>query len=164
MVWLWSKPVHGLRTAALMLGVVVVYALVSYGAAAVRQSGTPAPQTVQVDGAPYSLQHGKILLYFFDPECMHCFNAAKKMSQLDWGATKVVAIPVTTPRYGAMFLKETGLKASLSNDVDKLKAVFPYTAVPAGVALEDGRERAALTQFEDEKEPAGTLRQLGFVK
>jgi hypothetical protein len=110
------------------------------------------------------LQHGRILLYFFDPECMHCFNAAKKMSQLDWGATKVVAIPVSTPRFAQMFLNETGLKAALSNDLEKLKAVFPFTAAPAAVALENGREKAALTQFDDDKEPAATLRQLGFVK
>ena len=164
MSWIWARPAHGLRSAGLILGVVVVYALVSYGVAAVRETGTPAPQTVQVNGAPYSLRQGKILLYFFDPECMHCFNAAKKMSHLDWGATKIVAIPVSTPRFAPMFLNETGLKAALSNDVDKLKAVFPYTAVPAGVALENGREKAALTQFEDETEPAATLRKLGFVK
>jgi uncharacterized membrane protein YphA (DoxX/SURF4 family) len=160
----WSKPPQSLRSAVLVLGAVVVYALVSYGVAAVRQTGTRAPETVMVNCAPYSLQRGKILLYFFDPECTHCYNASKKMSQLNWGTTKVVAIPVSTPRYAAMFLQETGLKADLSTDLDKLKAVFPYTAVPAGVALENGRQKAALTKFEEDSEPAATLRQLGFVK
>jgi hypothetical protein len=32
------------------------------------------------------------------------------------------------------------------------------------VALENGREKAALTKFEEDREPADTLRQLGFVK
>lgn len=160
----WAKPARGLRSAALILGVVVVYALVSYGVAAARQTGIPAPATVQVNGAPYSLQHGKILLFYFDPECEHCYKAAQKMSKLDWGATKVVAIPVSTPRFAAMFLNETGLKAALTNDLEKLKAVFPYTATPSAVALENGREKAALTLFENENEPETTLRQLGFVK
>jgi uncharacterized membrane protein len=160
----WAKPVHGLRTAGLILGVVVVYALVSYGVAAVRQTGTPAPAAVQVNGAPYSLKQGKILLFYFDPLCEHCRNAAEKMSKLDWGATKIVAIPVESQRFAGMFLNETVLKAVLTSDLDKLKAVFPFTAAPAAVALENGYEKAALTQFEDEKEPAATLRQLGFVK
>jgi uncharacterized membrane protein len=164
MAGIWAKPVHGLRGAALILGVVVVYALVSYGVAAVRQTGTLAPAAVEVNGAPYSLRDGRILVFFFDPECEHCFKAAQKMSKLDWGTTKVVAVPVSTPRFAPMFLKETGLKAGLSSDLEKLKAAFPYTATPAAVALEFGREKAALTQFESDAEPAATLRQLGFVK
>jgi hypothetical protein len=160
----WSRPPQSLRSAVLILGAVAVYALVSYGVAAERQTGTKAPETVMVNGAPYSLQHGKVLLYFFDPECMHCFNAAKKMSQLVWGQTSVVAIPVSAPQYATAFLIETGLKAVVSTDLEKLKTVFPYTAVPAGVALENGREKGPLTKFEEDREPAATLRQLGFVK
>jgi hypothetical protein len=160
----WAQPVRGLRRASLVLGVVVVYALVSYGVAAVRQTGTQAPEAVQVNGAPYSLQQGRILLFYFDPECEHCFQAAKKMAQLDWAATRILAVPVANQRYAQQFLSETGLKAALTSDLEKLKAVFPYTAAPAAVALENGREKAALTQFEDNQEPAATLRQLGFVK
>jgi uncharacterized membrane protein YphA (DoxX/SURF4 family) len=160
----WSRPPQSLRSAFLVLGAVAVYALVSYGVAAVRQTGTKAPETVMVNGAPYSLQHGKILLYFFDPECMHCFNAAKKMSHLVWGNTSVVAIPVSAPRYAPAFLQESGLKAVVSTDLDKLKSTFPYTAVPAGIALENGREKGPLTKFEEDSEPATTLRELGFVK
>jgi hypothetical protein len=36
--------------------------------------------------------------------------------------------------------------------------------VPAGVALENGREKMALTKFEGGDEPLTTLKQLGFVK
>lgn len=161
---IWAKPVHGLRTAGLILGVVVVYALVSYGVAAVRQTGALAPQSIQVNGAPYSLREGRVLVFFFDPECEHCFKAAQKMAKLDWGATKIVAVPVSTPRFAPMFLRDTGLKAELSSDLDKLKAALPYTATPAAAALEFGREKALLTQFESESEPAAELRQLGFVK
>jgi hypothetical protein len=142
----------------------VVYALVSYGVAAVRQTGTLAPESIQANGAPYSLREGRVLVFFFDPECEHCFKAAQKMAKLNWGSTKIVAVPVSTPRFAPMFLKETGLKAALSSDLDKLKAAFAYTATPAAVALEFGREKAMVTQFESESEPAAALRQLGFVK
>lgn len=161
---IWAKPAHGLRSAALILGVITVYALVSYGVAAVRPAGTPAPASIQVNGAPYSLQQGKILLFYFDPECEHCYKAAQKMSKLNWGATKVVGIPVSTARFAPMFMNETGLKAPVTSDLEKLKAVFPYSATPSAVALENGREKAMLLQFESDTEPAATLRSLGFVK
>jgi hypothetical protein len=51
---------------------------------------------------------------------------------------------------------------TISTDLQKLKQVFPYTAVPAGVALEHGRQKAALVKFEGD-EPGATLKQLGLV-
>ena len=40
---IWSRPPEGLRPAIMVLGAVVVFALVSYGAGAVRQTGVKAP-------------------------------------------------------------------------------------------------------------------------
>src|SRR5690242_15994424 len=74
---IWSKPPGGLRSAFVILGAVAVFAGVSYGVTAARETGTKAPDTITVDGKPYSLQHGKILLFYFDPECIHCLNAGK---------------------------------------------------------------------------------------
>ena len=159
---IWSRPPEGLRPAIMVLGAVVVFALVSYGAAAVRPTGVKAPETILVDGQPYSLAYGKVFLYFFDPECMHCFDAAKRMSQYRWGDTKVVAIAIQQPQYAAQFLQDTGLRATISTDLQKLKQVFPSVSVPAGVALENGREKASLTKFDGE-EPGATLKQLGLV-
>jgi len=159
----WSKPPQGLRTAIVIASAVAVFAVVSYGVAAVRQTGTPAPETVTVDGKPYSLQHGKIFLFFFDPACMHCFDAAKRMAQYRWDETRIVGIPISTPQWAPQFMKDTGIHMEISSDLAKLKQVFPYTAVPAGVALENGREKAALVKFENE-EPEVSLKQLGFVK
>jgi uncharacterized membrane protein YphA (DoxX/SURF4 family) len=159
----WSKPPGGLRTVGLILGAVAVFAVVSYGVAAARQTGTPAPETITVSSKPYSLQHGRIFLFFFDPACMHCFDAAKRMSQYHWGDTHVVGIAISQPQWAAQFMRDTGLHMEISSDLEKLKRVFPYTAVPAGVALENGRERAALVKFEAE-EPEVSLKQLGFVK
>jgi len=160
---LWSKPPQGLRSAFVIASAVAVFAVVSYGVTAVRQTGTPAPESVAVDAKPYSLQHGKIFLFFFDPACMHCFDAAKRMSQYHWGDTRVVGIPISQPQWAAQFMNDTGFHMDISTDLEKLKRVFPYTAVPAGVALESGHEKAALVKFENE-EPEASLKQLGFVK
>jgi uncharacterized membrane protein YphA (DoxX/SURF4 family) len=159
---IWSRPSESLRSAILVLGAVVVFALVSYGAGAVRQTGVKAPETIAVDGQPYSLEHGKVFLYFFDPECMHCFDAAKRMSHLNWGDTKVVAIATQHPQYAPQFLQDTGLKAAISPDLQELKQLFPFVSPPAGVALENGREKASLTKFEGE-EPGAALKQLGLI-
>jgi uncharacterized membrane protein YphA (DoxX/SURF4 family) len=158
----WSKPPESLRTAVLILGAVLVFALVSYGVEAARQTGTKAPETILVDGRPYPLQSGKIFLFFFDPECMHCFDASKRMAQYRWGDTRVVAIPVEQPQYAEQFLQMTGLHALLSRDFEPLKKVFGFSGYPSGVALQNGREKALLTQFED-AEPAASLKRLGFI-
>jgi len=159
----WAKAASGFRTAVLILGAVAVFAGVSYGVNAVRQTGTKAPDSITVNGQPYSLQEGRIFLFYFDPECLHCLDAAKRMSHYNWGDTKVVAIPIRVPNFAAGFLEDTKLKAELSNDLDKLKAVFPFVSAPAGVALENGREKAPLTKFEGE-EPGATLKQLGMIQ
>jgi uncharacterized membrane protein YphA (DoxX/SURF4 family) len=154
---------RGFRTIALITGAVTVFALVSWGVITVRHTGTRAPESVLVNGQPYSLRYGKVLLFFFDPECMHCFDAAQKMSTLHWNATRVVGVPVSQPRYAPQFMSDTGLKMAITADHAKLKQIFPYTAVPAAIALENGRETAPLVRFEGE-EPAATLKRLGLVE
>jgi uncharacterized membrane protein YphA (DoxX/SURF4 family) len=160
---LWAQPARNLRSAVLVLGAVVVFALVSYGAGETRQTGVVAPATVTVAGQPYSMARGKVFVFFFDPECMHCFDAAKRMSQLHWGDTRVVAVPVEQPQYAPQFLRDTGLTAVISTDFETLKKTFQYSSYPFGVAVENGRETAPLTKFDDD-EPATTLKRLGFAK
>jgi uncharacterized membrane protein YphA (DoxX/SURF4 family) len=159
----WSRPSGSLRSMLVIAGAVAVFALVSYGVNEVRQTGTRAPASILVGGQPYNLEHGKYLLFFFHPACSHCFDSAKRMAQLEWGQTRVVAIPVEMPQYAPQFLTDTGLKAIVSSDFDLLKRTFGYTAYPFGVAVDNGREKAPLVRF-DEIEPAATLRRLGFVK
>jgi len=160
---LWSKPPGSLRSVVLVLGAVAVFALVSYGVDVTRQSGTRAPATISVDGRAYSLESGRILLFFFDPQCMHCFEISKRMAQFHWRDTKVVAIPVEKPEYAADFLQMTGLKASVTQDSEVLEKTFGYTAYPYAVAVQNGREKAALTKF-DGAEPEATLKKWGFVE
>jgi uncharacterized membrane protein YphA (DoxX/SURF4 family) len=162
MAWVWSKPSTSLRSAFVVLGAVSVFAVVSYGVVATRPTGTRAPDSIVVNGQPLSLQSGKIFLYYFDPECMHCFDAAKRMAKMNWGTTRVVVVPVQNPQFAGAFLQDTGWQAPVSSDVAKLRAVFPFVSAPAGVAIENGRQKAALTQF-DTPEPGATLARLGFI-
>jgi uncharacterized membrane protein YphA (DoxX/SURF4 family) len=159
----WARPVESKRSAVLVLCAVTVFALVSYGATAVRQHGVKAPSTITVDGKPFSTQQGRVFIFFFDPECMHCFDAAKRMAKLDWGDTKVIGVPIAQPQFAPDFLHDTGLKAGISNDLALLKKTFPFGDPPAGAALENGREKEAVTKFEDD-EPVATLKRLGFAK
>jgi uncharacterized membrane protein YphA (DoxX/SURF4 family) len=159
----WARPARGARTALTILGAIAVFAAASYGVVSMRQTGTKAPDTVTVNGQPYSLQQGKILIFYFDPECLHCLDAAKRMSKLNWGDTRIVAVPINVPQFAQGFLDDTHLKAVVSNDLPQLKKIFPFVSAPAGVALVNGREKMALTQFE-EPEPVGTLKKIGFIQ
>ena len=159
----WARRAQSVRYAMLILGAVTLFAAGSYGVAAMRQTGTKAPDTVTVNGKPYSLQEGQILIFYFDPECLHCLDAAKRMSKLNWGDTRIVAVPINVPQFAQGFLDDTHLNAVLSNDLPQLKKIFPFVSAPAGVALVNGREKMALTQF-DEPEPVDTLKKLGFIR
>jgi hypothetical protein len=130
--------------------------------AATHNTGVKAPDSVMVDGKPFSLQHGRVFIYFFNPECMHCVDAGRRMAKLNWGDTQIVGIATEQPQFGHYFMQTTGLKGVVSTDLDLLKKTFPFGDPPAGVALENGREVAAVTQFEGE-EPAATLKKLGFA-
>jgi len=162
---LWARPSISKRSAAVVLGAVAVFAMVSYGYAYTHLTGTKAPESITVDGKPYSLQHGHIFLFFYDPNCGHCDAAARAMSKLNWKSdVRIVAIPTQQPRFAAAFLRETGLKAVTSLDLELLKKVFPLPGDPPyGVVLENGRERGPVPHYED-NEPADTLRKLGFIE
>jgi uncharacterized membrane protein YphA (DoxX/SURF4 family) len=160
--WLGSPRPQGMRAAALILAAVAVFAGVSYGVGAARETGTRAPESILVDGRPYGLRDGKVFLFYFDPACMHCFETAQRMAKLHWGDTRVVGVPIAQPQFAAQFMADTGFHMSITTDRDKLKEVFPYAGVPAGVAIENGRQKAALVKFEGE-EPAASLKQLGLI-
>ena len=159
----WAKRAKGLRAVALIAGAVSVFAVVSYGVDIVRQHGARGPESVTVDGKPYAIGRGKVFVFFFNPACTHCAEAATRMSQLDWGDTRVVATPVELPQFAREFLTTAGLRAVVTSDFEALKTAFGYRAYPYGVAVVNGREQAALTTF-DAEEPAATLRRLGFVR
>lgn len=159
----WARRSEDLRAALLIFGAVAVFAGVSYGVEVARNTGARAPQSITVDGRPYDLAAGKVLVYFFNPACTHCGDAARGMSRLNWGDTRVVAVPVELQQFGSQFLAETGLRAVLTNDFDALKGPLGYRAYPYAAALVDGRVKASITKLEG-AEPEATLRELGFVR
>ncbi len=161
---LWSRPPANLRKAGILLAALAVFTGVSCGYSYTRLSGTMAPDSITVDGKPFSLQHGSILLFFYDPHCSHCEQASKDMSKLHWkDDVKIVAIPTNDARFAASFLHDTELKAGTSTDFAMLTKVFPLPGDPPyGVAIENGRQKAPVTHFEG-SEPADTLRKLGYV-
>jgi uncharacterized membrane protein YphA (DoxX/SURF4 family) len=159
----WARRSEGLRAAVLILGTVTVFAVVSYGVEVVRNRGAAAPETITVDGRPHEIGKGKVLVYFFNPACTHCTEVAKRMSTLEWNEARVVAVPVELPQFAPGFLADTGLKAVLTSDFEKLKEPLGYHAYPYAVLLVDGRQKLAMGQFEGD-EPAATLRRLGFVR
>ena len=159
----WSHKSTSIRPLFVILGAVAVFAGVSYGINANQLSGLKAPDSIMVDGKKASLQQGHIFLFFYDPECLHCDAAARRMSKLKWKDTQVISIPTRVPQFADDFLKSTKLRAATSSDAKLLRETFKFVDPPYGVALENGRQKAAIANFE-ESEPAKTLRSLGYVE
>jgi uncharacterized membrane protein YphA (DoxX/SURF4 family) len=159
----WARPSSSKRSAAIALGAVAVFAFASLGVAFARQTGAKAPDTISVNGQPYSLQTGRHFIYFFDPECSHCYQAAKAMATYGWKDTKIIGVATSQPRFAPGFLQDTGLKAELTTDVDALKKAFPFGDAPFAVALENGRQKQSYIHFEG-NEPKESLKKLGFVE
>jgi uncharacterized membrane protein YphA (DoxX/SURF4 family) len=159
----WSRPPQGVRQAAAVLALVAVATASGFGIATARLSGTKAPEMITVEGKPFSLQHGRVFLFFYDPQCGHCDAAARHMSKYQWkDDVTVIGIPTQQQQWAASFLTDTGLKAKTSLDLDLLKKTFPFGDPPYGVLIENGRERAPVPHY-DEPEPSDTLKKLGLI-
>ncbi len=160
----WSRPSVGLRNAAILLALIGVATASSFGLATTRLSGTKAPEVITVDGQPFSLQKGRIFLFFYDPQCGHCDAAARHMSKYNWkGDVTVIGVPTQQKQWAGAFLTDTGLKAKTSLDLDLLKKTFPFGDPPYGVVIENGRERAPVPHY-DLPEPSETLKKLGLIE
>jgi uncharacterized membrane protein YphA (DoxX/SURF4 family)/thiol-disulfide isomerase/thioredoxin len=159
-----SRPPEGRRNAFMFLVLVAAVTAGCYGIATYRLSGTKAPATITVDQKPFSLQHGRIFLFFYDPQCGHCEAAARHMSKYNWKKdVTVIGIPTQQQQWAASFLSDTGFKAQTSLDLALLKKTFPFGDPPYGVFIEDGREQAPVPHF-DEPEPSETLKKLGLIE
>jgi len=160
----WAKPFSSLRGPGLTLAIVAGCAVAGLGLAMHNQSGTKAPDTITVDGKPYSLEHGRVFLFFYDPQCGHCEAAARHMSKYIWKPdVTVIGIPTQQPQWAESFLTDTGFKAKTSLDLELLKKTFPFGDPPYGVMLENGRERGPVQHY-DEPEPKDTLKKLGLIE
>lgn len=161
--WVWSRPSESARNAIIALGAVLVFSGTFLGATLARQTGLKAPDEIVVDGQPYSLQHGRVFLYFFDPECAYCHAGAVDMQTYRWKDVKVIVVPTVNPQFASFFLKSTKLQASVSNDSAKLREVFKFGNPPYGVMLNNGRQVQAFSIFEG-NQPSEQLRKLGWIE
>jgi len=161
---LWSRPPRNWKLAVAALVAIGVLAGSFYGYDEMRGGGVVAPATIIADGKPVALREGRAFLFFFDPECMHCYAAAQEFATYHWKADiRLVATPTTQQRWGASFLKRTGFNARLSLDDKALREVFHFTDPPYAVALDGGRVQKVLPYF-DETEPRKSLKALGWIE
>ncbi len=152
----WKRP-------AMLLAALGVFGIGSYSYALSRTTGAMAPESVQlVDGSAHNLREGRQAIYFFDPQCMHCFEAAKQMSSLNFGETQVLAVPTEVQQFAGQFLKDTGFQAQVTNEAARLKAVFPFGDPPFLVLIENGRQKAAINKF-DAPMPSSQLIEMGYA-
>jgi uncharacterized membrane protein YphA (DoxX/SURF4 family) len=161
----WSRRVASFRIPGVIFLSLVVLAGASMAMNAAMRRNVQVPNPVVVNGKPADLTHGKVFLFFYNPECMHCVDAAKFMSTLNWGDTNVVGIPTNDPQFAKDFLDMTRFKANTSLETAKLKKAFPFVDPPYGVALDDGqvKDTFGINQF-NEPSPGPDLKKLGFVK
>ena len=160
----FAPPLGKMLSAAKAVGAIVAVALVALAIdKALPQPDADVPAVIKTGDGELSLLQGNMFIYFFNPLCPHCEDAAKRMALLNWKAT-FVGVPTQDYQFGPGFVDDTGLKnVRLSPDVDLLKEKFPFTDVPYAVALKDGRVVERLLFFED---PALSekIRELGFAE
>ncbi|MEJ5367428.1 MAG: MauE/DoxX family redox-associated membrane protein [Bryobacteraceae bacterium] len=159
----WSARSTNLKQAGMALAAIVVMALAVFGATLTQRSGVQAPAEIQVDGKPFALRQGRVILYFFDPECMHCVEGARQLASYQWKDVRVVAAPTVNPQWATAFLRDTGLRAGVTFDVSKLRQTFQFGDPPYGVALEEGRVAHSFT-FAQGEDVAGALRRMGWIE
>jgi uncharacterized membrane protein YphA (DoxX/SURF4 family) len=160
--WFSRKPTS-LRFPVIALTVISVFAGASYGYNTIHQSGIQVPETIAVDGQPFNIRQGHIFLFFYDPACSHCEEAARHMSTYGWKKdVTVIALPTNDPQWAASFLHDTKLVAKTSSDSAMLRKLFVFSSPPYGVVLDNGRVKSILTHFEA-PEPQPSLQQAGFV-
>lgn len=162
----FSRRARAIRGAAILLAAVCVFCGASFALNPVLRGGTRAPASITAEnGRPISLDSGKVFIFFFNPQCLHCLDAGRKLAAIKWRDTRFIGVPTENPRFGDWFMGKAGLKGAgpVSDNLDLLKKTFPFDLPPAGVALDNGREKAMLLQFEGD-EPAKTLKRLGFAQ
>jgi uncharacterized membrane protein YphA (DoxX/SURF4 family) len=159
---LWARRSSDLRTAIRVLMAVAVFAAVSYGVNARLQMAAQSPVSIVVGGREVALRHGRFLIFFFDPECTHCNDAAREMAKFSWHDARIIGVPIEQPQFGQYFMDSTGLRAPLSNDVKVLRKAFSFTSTPYLVAIENGHEKAGISDF-DPQRLSSQLRKLGFI-
>jgi uncharacterized membrane protein YphA (DoxX/SURF4 family) len=161
---LWARPSHCLRSAAIVLLAVVVFAGVSLGVNARVEASVKAPATIHADGQTVSLRRGRAFLFFYDPKCLHCADAARAMAGFHWKPdVKLITVPTEDKQFAQQFLRDAGLRAATSEDAEALREAFHFVMTPYAVALDRGRVKASFAEFE---QPGyeNALRKAGYTE
>lgn len=162
-VWL-SRKSAGLKLPAIVLAGAAVLSGGSFAYNMAHQSGIQVPETIVVDGKPYNLHQGHVFLWFFDPQCSHCEDAAKHMSTYKWKSdVTVISFPTQQPQWAEGFLHDTKFVAKVSNETDRMRKLFVFNYPPYGVVLNNGRVQGIVQSY-DEPQPEATLRSLGMIE
>jgi uncharacterized membrane protein YphA (DoxX/SURF4 family) len=160
--WFSRKP-SSLRFPIIALVAISVLAGAGLGYNTIHQSGIQVPETITVDGKPFNIRQGHTFLFFYDPACSHCEEAARHMATYSWKKdVTVIGLPTNDPQWAASFLHDTKLVAKTSTDSALLRKLFVFTSPPYAVVLESGRVKSILTHF-DAPEPQPSLQQVGFI-
>jgi uncharacterized membrane protein len=160
-----SPPARGWRVPLAVACVVTLLAGSSYAGASWLRRDVDVPEGATVQGDAFSLRDGRVLLYFFDPECTHCYAVARDMSNRHWGSIRLVIVAIREPQFAQAFLDDTGLRAAIADDAELLRNAFPFTEPPYAVALRDGRAVVRFNSAQLER-PAwyATLDELGYLQ
>jgi uncharacterized membrane protein YphA (DoxX/SURF4 family) len=160
----WARPSRGVRNAVLVLLAVVVFSAVSFGVSARIEASIDTPALIQVDSKPFPLRRGRVFLFFYNPECTHCDAAARTMAKLSWkDNVRIVTVATDQQRFAQEFLQMTGLRASICDDPSKLLSVYHIVTTPYAVALDNGRVKSKVINF-DQPGLDATLRRTGFTR
>ncbi|HOL70913.1 MAG TPA: DoxX family protein [Bryobacteraceae bacterium] len=159
----WARPSRGIRGAVLVLLAVAVFAGASYGVHVTMKAWIMAPESITVDGKPFPLREGRVLLFFYNPECAHCMEVARAMSTFQWNSgVTIISAALEQPHFAEQFVSATGLPALITDDVEPLREVYSPNTVPYIVALENGRVKQSFVSFE-EPDFESRLKALGFT-
>ncbi len=159
-----SRKPFGMRLPIATLATVAVVSGASLGYNMVHQSGIQVPETITVDGKPYNLHQGRIFLWFFDPQCSHCEDAAKHMSTYKWKSdVTVISFPTQQPQWAEGFLHDTKFVAKVSNDTEQMRKLFVFNYPPYGAFIVNGRVKGIVSHY-DEPQPEAELRELGLIE
>lgn len=161
--WLWARPSEGWRPSLVPLAAFAVLAGGFYAHAVTSQQGLEAPREIIVDGKPLSIRHGRVFLYFFDPECSHCHQVAQRLGKREWENVRIIALPTVNPQWAQEFLDAAKFTADISSSAAQLRETFKFTDPPFGVMIEHGRQVASLP-FHDPAADEAQLEQRGWIK
>jgi uncharacterized membrane protein YphA (DoxX/SURF4 family) len=161
---LFSRKPAGLRAPAMVLAGLIVFSGASFGYNTAQQSGIQVPASITVDGKPYNLREGRVFLWFYDPQCSHCEEAARHMATYKWKSdVTVIGLPTNQPQWAESFLHDTKFSARTSLDTDQMRKLFTFNYPPYGVSIDRGRVKGIVSHY-DAPQPEAELRGLGLIE